>query len=147
MGSNFEPMTDEQRGIFQSLVDEAYDRFTGIVAEERALDSEYVRELADGRIYTAAQAYENGLIDGFGDVYTALDDMRDAYELFSCELTEFNYQNDSLLGRLLGVEAEKSLSVLLSRLSNLLAREDGDIGAMLRLAESRVPTPQYLYAR
>ncbi|MDR2296188.1 MAG: signal peptide peptidase SppA [Clostridiales Family XIII bacterium] len=147
MGSSFEPMTDEQRDIFQGLVDEAYDQFTGIVAEERALDLEYVRELADGRIYTATQAAEKGLIDDFGDVHTALGDMRDMYELFFCELAEFSYQNNSLLGRLLGVEAEKSLSSLLSRLSSLLAREGGDIGAVLRLAESHVPAPQYLYER
>ena len=31
MGSMYEPMTDEQRAIFQSLIDEAYDQFTGIV--------------------------------------------------------------------------------------------------------------------
>jgi protease-4 len=148
MGGNFEPMTDEQRAIFQGLVDEAYDQFTGIVAEERALDLGYVRELADGRIYTAAQACENGLVDDFGDVETALWDMRDMYDLSSCELVEFNYSNDSLLGKLLGVEAEKGLSALLTRLAGLLARGgDGDIGAMIKLAESRVPTPQYLYER
>ncbi|MDR2355254.1 MAG: signal peptide peptidase SppA [Clostridiales Family XIII bacterium] len=147
MGSNFEPMTDEQRDIFQGLVDAAYDQFTGIVAEARALDLAYVRELADGRIYTAAQAAEKGLIDDFGDVFTALDDMQDAYDLFFCELAEFNYRNDSLLSRLLGVEAERRLSVLLSRLSDAFAWEGGDIGAILRLAESRVSGPQYLYER
>jgi protease-4 len=148
MGSNFDPMTDEQRAIFQSLVDEAYDQFTDIIAEERALDIDYVRALADGRVYTAMQAYENGLVDGFGDVETALEDMQDMYDLFSCELVEFNYTNDSLLGKLLGVEAEKSLTAFLSRLSAMLAREDGgDIGAILKLAESHVPAPQYLYER
>jgi protease-4 len=145
MGSNFIPMTDEQRDIFQGLIDEAYDQFTGIVAEERALDIDYVRELADGRIYTAAQALENGLVDAFGDVETALDHMRDAYELSFCELAAFNYENDSLLGRLLGVQAERGLSAVLSRVSDLLARDVGDVGAVLRLAESRVPLPQYLY--
>ncbi|MDR2770458.1 MAG: signal peptide peptidase SppA [Clostridiales Family XIII bacterium] len=147
MGGEFTPMTDEQRAIFQGLVDEAYDQFTGIVAEERALDLEYVRELADGRIYTAAQAYENGLLDDFGDVYTALEDMQNAYDLSSCELTEFTYRNNSLLGRLLGIEAEKSLSALLSRLSDLFTRESGDVGALLKLAENRIPTPQYLYGQ
>ena len=35
MGSIVDPLTDEQRRIFQSLVDEAYDQFVNIVAEER----------------------------------------------------------------------------------------------------------------
>jgi protease-4 len=147
MGGNFAPMTDEQRAIFQGLIDEAYEQFTGIIAEERALAPDYVRELADGRLYTAAQAIENGLVDDFGSLETALDDMRDAYDLFSCEFVEFNYENNSLFGRLLGTRAEKGLSAVLSRFSYLLAREGGDIGAVLRLAESRVPAPQYLYER
>jgi protease-4 len=145
MGSNFEPMTDEQRAIFQGLIDEAYAQFTGIVAEERALDKDYVRALADGRIYTAAQAIENGLVDEFGDFDTALEDMRSAYDLADCESAELNYENDSLLGRLLGARTEKDLSALLARLSDSLSPGIGDVGAILRLAESHIPAPQYLY--
>jgi protease-4 len=145
MGGLFDPITDEQKAIFQGLIDEAYTQFTGIVAKERALDPDYVRDLADGRIYTAAQAVDNGLVDNFGDLETALYDMRSGYDLFSCELVEFNYDNDSLFGRLLGTRAEKSLSAALSRFSGLPARESGDLDAVLRLAESRVPTPQYIY--
>ncbi len=66
MGSETQEMTEEQREIFQGLVDEAYDQFTEIVAEGRNMDIEKVRELADGRIYTAKQAKENGLIDEVG---------------------------------------------------------------------------------
>lgn len=66
MGSETQVMTDEQRAIFQSLVDEAYDQFVGIVAEGRNMDEARVRELADGRIYTAKQAQDNGLIDEIG---------------------------------------------------------------------------------
>mgnify|MGYP002625083591 FL=1 len=47
----------------QSLVDEAYDQFTGIVAEGRDLPIATVKKLADGRIYSANQALENKLVD------------------------------------------------------------------------------------
>lgn len=63
MGSNFAPLTDEQRAIFQSMVDEAYDQFVGIVAEGRGMSVEEVKQIADGRILTAAQAKELNLID------------------------------------------------------------------------------------
>ena len=66
MGSETQPMTEEQRAIFQGLVDEAYEQFTEIVAEGRNMDINKVKELADGRIYTAKQAKENGLIDEIG---------------------------------------------------------------------------------
>ena len=81
MGSYTEEMTDEQKAIFQSLVDEAYDQFTDIVATERNMDIEKVRELADGRIYTARQAKENGLIDEVGTYDECLNAMIKDYAL------------------------------------------------------------------
>lgn len=63
MGDPLSGLTKEQEDIFQSLVDEAYEQFTSIVAEGRGMDIATVKKLADGRIYTAKQALENGLID------------------------------------------------------------------------------------
>lgn len=63
MGASGLEMTDEQRAILQSLVDEAYEQFAGIVAEGRNMDIETVKPIADGRIYSAKQALELGLID------------------------------------------------------------------------------------
>lgn len=64
MGSSGKPMTSEQKAIYQSVVDEYYEQFVGIVAQGRNMTVDEVKKLADGRIYTAAQAQENGLIDG-----------------------------------------------------------------------------------
>ena len=64
MGSAATPMTEEQIAIYQSHVDEAYDIFVEIVAQGRKMDEARVREIADGRIYTAKQALELHLIDG-----------------------------------------------------------------------------------
>lgn len=63
MGSSTEDMTDEQRKIMQSLIDESYERFINIVADGRKIDIEKVREIADGRIYTAKQAKDLNLVD------------------------------------------------------------------------------------
>lgn len=75
MGSAWEPMTDEQRGIFQSMVNEAYTQFVDIVTAGRKLERDRVLELADGRIYTAQQALDTGLIDhiaGEEDAFKAI---------------------------------------------------------------------------
>ena len=64
MGSYYEPLTDEQREIYQSLLDDAYDRFVAIVAQGRGMSDKEARALSDGRIFTAEQALEAGLIDG-----------------------------------------------------------------------------------
>lgn len=64
MGSTGKPMTSEQLGIYQAIVDEYYEQFVNIVATGRNMLVEDVKKLADGRIYTASQAVDNGLIDG-----------------------------------------------------------------------------------
>ncbi len=62
MGSEGVAWTEEQLAIYQSVVDECYEQFIGIVAKSRGLAIEDVRKLADGRIYTASQAKELGLL-------------------------------------------------------------------------------------
>ncbi len=63
MGSLNEPYTEEQLKIMQSVSDECYNQFCSIVVARRNLSYNQVYALADGRIYTANQALENGLID------------------------------------------------------------------------------------
>lgn len=64
MGTSGKPMTDEQKAILQSMIDEYYNQFVEIVATGRNMSVNEVKKIADGRIYTATQAVENGLIDG-----------------------------------------------------------------------------------
>lgn len=64
MGSAAKPLTKEQKAIYQSFVDEYYNQFVEIVAAGRDMSVDEVKKIADGRVYTATQAVENGLIDG-----------------------------------------------------------------------------------
>ena len=59
-------LTDDQRALLQDTVDELHERFMSLVAFHRDLPMETVRKLADGRIYTANQAQELGLVDEIG---------------------------------------------------------------------------------
>ena len=77
LGSPFRPLTDAEREYFQELISFYHDRFIGIVAEGRNLPEEKVRELANGKIYTAEQALEYGLIDEIGYFDTALEKARE----------------------------------------------------------------------
>ena len=73
MGSSWEEMTPETRAIFQSIIDEYYGYFVDWVSTRRGMDPDQVRQLADGRIYTATQAVANGLADEVGDYQACLD--------------------------------------------------------------------------
>lgn len=66
-------MRDDEIEYIQSLVDESYTKFLGLVAEARGLDPEVLRNgLADGRIMSGATAKEVGLIDECGYLDDAL---------------------------------------------------------------------------
>lgn len=57
----------EEVKLVQDLIMESYDQFVGVVAKERDMDVDELKEgLADGRIYSGRQAVEEGLIDGIG---------------------------------------------------------------------------------
>lgn len=67
IGAPWKTMAPEQREILQSIIDDMYNKFVAIVHENRkahGLDEATVRQLADGRIYTAQQALDAKLIDG-----------------------------------------------------------------------------------
>ena len=108
MGSNTEPMTEEQKAIFQSLVDESYEQFVGIVAEGRNMTVEEVKILADGRIYTAKQALDNGLIDQIGTYEEAIADMKKTYDLDGVEVEDFQSEVSADLYSLLGLLANQT---------------------------------------
>lgn len=76
MGNYNEPFTDEQRAIMQSIADECYDQFTSIVATQREIPISKVKKIADGRIYTAKQALELGLIDRIDTWENMIEDLK-----------------------------------------------------------------------
>ena len=72
MGSPFRPMSDEDRQLFQSLMDDAHRQFIEAVAEGRSLDIADVELLADGRVFTGQQAKDMLLVDELGDLHAAV---------------------------------------------------------------------------
>lgn len=92
MGSSVEPLTKEQKEIYQSLVDEAYEQFIAVVAEGRDMKVSKAKKLGDGRVYTAKQAKANGLVDEIGTLEDAAADMMRTYELEDCELQHMRYK-------------------------------------------------------
>lgn len=73
IGSPFRPMTEEERRIMQTMVDDVYEQFVEVVSSERGLDPDTVRALADGRVFSGRQALQLGLVDGNGSLQDAVD--------------------------------------------------------------------------
>jgi len=77
VGSPFREMTEAEREYIKDLMNNVHSQFKQAVSESRGIDSEKVREIADGRVFTGEQAKALGLVDelgNFGDaVRTAAD--------------------------------------------------------------------------
>jgi protease-4 len=72
-GSSSRQMTDEEKAVIDELVMDTYEQFILAVSEGRELDLDFVREIADGRVFTGRQAQEKGLIDVLGTYQDAID--------------------------------------------------------------------------
>ena len=73
IGSPYRSLTEEERAQIQSIVDDLHARFREVVDRGRpALGAAEVEALADGRIYSARQALENGLVDEIGTIDDAV---------------------------------------------------------------------------
>jgi protease-4 len=76
--SPFRAATPEEQRLVQTIIDQLYERFLDIVLARpgNALKREELRVLADGRIYTAAQALAARLIDKTGYLDDVITDMK-----------------------------------------------------------------------
>ncbi|MCA0986363.1 signal peptide peptidase SppA [Guptibacillus algicola] len=70
-------MSEEERDILQSMIDNSYDQFVSVISKGRSMDENQVRELADGRIYDGRQAKDVDLVDGLGGLEDTIAGMRE----------------------------------------------------------------------
>lgn len=64
--SPFKTLSEQEKEMLRSIIDEIYERFVKIVAQSRNMEVEEVYTIAHGGIYTASTALEKGLIDQIG---------------------------------------------------------------------------------
>jgi protease IV len=65
------PFSDDEWALVNAWLDHIYADFTGKVAEGRGMSPERVHELARGRVWTGADALDNGLVDELGGLERA----------------------------------------------------------------------------
>src|SRR2546425_6386521 len=67
IGSPFRPMSEDERAIFQSMINGFQSRFLEVVTKGRkALPADQLKLIADGRVLTGPQAVQLGLVDQVG---------------------------------------------------------------------------------
>ncbi len=126
IGSPFRGMTSEEREILQDVIDTMHERFLDVVADGRKIEKRKVREIADGRIYTARQALDLKLIDEIGYLDDAIETAKKAAGLEAARVVTYGRPSDyrgsiyslsdlnlSVMSNLIGIDGEE----LMERLS------------------------------
>lgn len=72
-GNPAAPFTEEDKKLWQAVIDETYEGFVKIIADNRGMTVEQVKQLADGRVYTGQQALALKLVDQLGYLQDAID--------------------------------------------------------------------------
>jgi protease-4 len=65
-GAEYRGMREDEKALFQSMIDEVYAQFKTTVMTERKLKEDVVTEYADGRVFTGATAVKLGFADQVG---------------------------------------------------------------------------------
>jgi protease-4 len=90
MGSPFRAMKEEERVIFQDVIDRLYARFLTVVEEGRPhLTKAKIHQLADGRIFTADIAQAEGLIDEIGYLDDAIERAKKSAQLDEAQVVTY----------------------------------------------------------
>jgi protease-4 len=90
MGSPFRPISPEETKLFQNMIDSLYGKFVSVVADERKMVPERVRQIADGRIYTSLEAKDKGLIDGIGYLEDSIEKAKGLANLTQAQVVTYS---------------------------------------------------------
>lgn len=92
-GSPFRELTPDEEKIFQIVINEMYEKFLDVVLKGRQdkISEEELKKIADGRILTAEQALEQGLIDQIGYFTDALSKILSLASLKEADVISYTY--------------------------------------------------------
>jgi protease-4 len=88
--SPFRPSTPEEKKILQAVIDQLHGRFVDVVtAGRKGVDRSEVGKLADGRIYTAQQAFDHKLVDRIGYLDDAIEGLKSSLQVSKASVVVF----------------------------------------------------------
>lgn len=95
MGDPLQPVTEEARRAFQSIIDDTFAHFVSLVSDRRHMSLEEVMNKATGAVYTGSQALRLGLIDDLGDFERAVIEAKSLAKLDEARLVEYREKKKS----------------------------------------------------
>lgn len=126
-------ISEDLSDVFQLGVEDAYDKFITLVAQERELSKEAVNKVAQGRVWTATQAQSFGLVDKLGNKQDAIDAAAqlaqlDNYDVITIEQTLS--EKDQFLKELFNTKLVSTYILPEPSSNNLLQRVISSFGGL-----------------
>jgi protease-4 len=110
-GSMFAPVDEKDNQYLQGLIQNAYDKFTSVVAAGRKGKlTAPVTQIADGKVLSADEALAFGLIDKIGYAADAYDHAASAAKLTNKHVVKYTKRSPSLFDLLGAAEGKSTLS-------------------------------------
>lgn len=128
------PLTEEQKNIMLSVAGECYEQFTNIVCMSRGISNEKIKEIADGRIYTANQALKLNLIDKICSFDEAVQLMKAQNKLSDAQVIDYKYS-----------PKQTFFEMLSNSLSSVKPLTQTTEGRVLDMISCDLKYPAYLY--
>jgi len=72
IGSPFRSMEKDEKRLLTALVKDVYGQFVDVVSENRGIERDKVKKIADGRIFTGRSALKMGYVDKLGNFQDAV---------------------------------------------------------------------------
>jgi protease IV len=112
LGRADRPLTTSESEIIQHYVEEVYRQFLGVVSTGRNMDTAAVHEIAQGRVWTGADAKERGLVDVMGGIQTALDIAAKKAGLTNYRISELPIEKNPFQEFFKGMSAETKAQIM-----------------------------------
>lgn len=87
--NGFRAMTPEQHTAMQKSVEDIYELFTSRVATGRNLDQNYVKSIAEGRVWVGSAALKLGLVDVIGSLDATIEAIADEIGLDNKDIVRY----------------------------------------------------------
>ncbi|RJS60014.1 signal peptide peptidase SppA [Bacillus sp. PK3_68] len=126
-------MTEEERKILQSMINNSYEGFVHVIASGRGMSKEQVKKIADGRIYDGRQAKKLNLIDDFGYLEDTIDALKQDKNLKGAQVVTY--------------ESNLGLPSFLTAKAQQLIGGNDEVQALMKIfSHPNSPRLMYLYA-
>lgn len=128
-------MTKKEREIMQSMVNDSYEGFVGVISEGRNLSKADVKKIADGRVYDGRQAKKLHLVDELGYYEDTVKAMKKDHKDLA-KASVVSYKESTGLSSLLSMSANK-----------IFKSEAAFLNIKEAVSQSGAPRLMYLYAK